>query len=150
MVAETYVANTNDWIQVSKNMKITAFQPYASALPTEQPFIRDTPLELASIDVDEIANIPKVPINSLEMVKEKIKAYIDRTSELPDQEAIAEDLQVELELVNDAYEELVKEGVVHRETFYLFKDPATRKRLLEAVESDEEIPLKEVRERLGI
>ena len=102
---------------------------------------------------EEIINLLRGQIDSIgivEMIKNRIKDHIDQTDELPDQAMIAKELQVEIERVDQAYEKLVEEGVVHRETFHLFKNPATRKRLLEAMETKEEISLEEVHERLGV
>lgn len=102
---------------------------------------------------DEILNFPRIRVDSIgivEMIKTQIKEHIDRTDELPDQEMIAKELQVETELVDKAYEELVQEGIVHQETFHLFKNPATRKRLLEAMETKDEISLEDIHERLGV
>ncbi|MCH8296134.1 GntR family transcriptional regulator [Candidatus Poribacteria bacterium] len=145
------VANSEDWVQAARGQNITITFPVSTAVPAEQPFIRDNLLDLPWSE--EIVNLPKIQIDSMgvvEMIKTRIKGHIDGTDELPDQKMIAEELQVETELVDQAYEELVEEGIVHRETFHLFKNPATRKRLLEAMETKEEISLEEVHERLGV
>lgn len=145
------IANTDDWVQAARGQNITIAFPASTAVLTGQPFVRNNLFNLPWSE--EIIDLPRIRIDSIgivEMIKTQIKEHIDRTDELPDQKMIAKELQVETELVDQAYEELVEEGIVHRETFYLFKNPATRKRLLEAMETKEEISLEEVHERLSL
>lgn len=87
---------------------------------------------------------------AIEQAKLKIKESLAATDTLIDQRELAAMLGIDIEEVDKAYAELVKEGVVHKETYFLWKNPIMRQRLLEAMQSTETIPFEVVRERLGI
>ena len=88
--------------------------------------------------------------SDFQLTKEKIREHINQTSELPDQDQIAEELRVDRAVVDSAYEALVEEGVVDRETYDIFKNPETRKCLFAAMRDEKEISLDAVREKFGL
>ncbi len=87
---------------------------------------------------------------AIEQAKLKIKESLASNDTLIDQRELAKMLGIDIKAVERAYNELVEEGIVHEETYFLWKNPVMRQRLFEAMQSQEYIPFEVVRERLGI
>ncbi|MBI1924484.1 winged helix-turn-helix transcriptional regulator [Candidatus Poribacteria bacterium] len=87
----------------------------------------------------------------VERAKLKIKESIAANDRLIAPQELAKRLNIDVKSVEGAYKELIQEGIVHRETYALWKNPSTRCRLHEAMK-ERTVPfsLEEIRETLGI
>ena len=92
----------------------------------------------------------KMKTVAIEQAKLKIKESLASSDTLIDQHELAKMLGINIKAVEKAYGELVEEGIVHEETYFLWKNPIMRQVLFEAMQSQEYIPFEVVRERLGI
>ena len=89
--------------------------------------------------------------HSIEQAKLKIKESIALNDALIDPLKLAKTLNIDVDTVNNAYEELVSEGLVHGETYNLWKDPLPRQCLYDAMKEETTImSIEELREILEI
>ncbi|MCH8295984.1 YdeI/OmpD-associated family protein [Candidatus Poribacteria bacterium] len=83
--------------------------------------------------------------------EKRIKESIALNDALIDPLKLAKRLNIDVDTVNNAYEELVSEGLVHGETYNLWKDPLTRQCLYDAMKEETTImSIEELRETLEI
>lgn len=90
-------------------------------------------------------------IVAIEQAKLKIKESLAASDTLIDPRELATMLGINIETVDKAYAELIQEGVVHKETYFLWKNPIMRQHLMDAIKEPKTSKTwGEIREALGI
>ena len=88
---------------------------------------------------------------AIEQAKIAIKESLASSDTLIDQRELANMLSIDIKAVERAYDELVEEGIVHKETYFLWKNPVMRRHLLDAMKETKTYQtLGEICEALGI